>query len=170
MRITRLLGWSLLFLASCKYEASCGNNDGLLNTKKGEKVISDWLEKQGMPPEQIVCPHDIKMTKDADFVCKATIANADGLVIDVSVAQTNGKGDIKLSHGSKIVPTENVERGLAGQIKDQTGNEVTVNCGARVRLAVPMSTFHCTVKNLDESYQFEITVLDETGGWQAKRL
>lgn len=170
MRISRLLGWSLLFLASCKFEASCGNNDGLLNTKKGEKVISEWLEKQGMPAEIIECPHDIKMAKDTSFVCKATIANANGLIIDIAVAQSNDKGDIHISHGSKIVPTEHVERGLAGQIKDQTGSEVTVDCGPRVRLAVPMSTFPCTVKNLDTSFQVEITVEDETGGWRAKRL
>lgn len=164
------MGWSLLFLCSCKFEASCGSNDGLLNTPKGEKVIAEWLEKQSIPAESIVCPHDIKMAKDASFVCKATIANADGLVIDINVAQTTDEGDIDLSHGSEIVSGALVERGLAGQILDQTGEKVTIDCGARVRRAVPDSTFACTVTSAKETFEMEIIVEDESGTWDARRL
>ena len=63
----RWLLWSFVFFASCRFEASCGNNDNLLNTKKGEIVIGEWLEKQGMPAESVSCPRDIKIKKDTKF-------------------------------------------------------------------------------------------------------
>ncbi len=170
MRTSSLLSWSLLFLCSCNFQASCGNNDGLLNTKKGEKVIAEWLEKQDMAPELVVCPHDIKMDKSSSFVCKATIANAAGLIIDIKVDQKNDDGDIHLSHGSPVMASERIERGLAGQILDQTGEKVKAECGVRARSAVPQTKFECSAKGEKTDYGFEITILDEVGGWQAKRL
>ena len=181
MRSRRLAPWSLLFLLSaCKFEGSCGTNDNLLNTKKGEKVLSQWLEKQSIPADSIECPHDIKMTEGTSFLCKATIANADGLVIDIRVHQTSETGDIRLEHASDIQPAEHVERGLAGQILDQTGKKVSVDCGARARLAVPGKTFRCKVVEENaganradfnpDTFEAEITIKGTDGAWQAQRL
>jgi hypothetical protein len=171
MKLSRVALWGLLFVtASCQFEASCGNSDNLLNTRKGEKVISEWLEKQGMPTTSVQCPRDIKIEKDMSFLCKAEMEASDNLKIDVKITQTTEDGDIHMEHASKIQPAEHVERGLAGQILDQTGNKVEVDCGYRVRLAVPGSTFSCAVAGKGEDFQVEITIKDESGAWQAKKL
>jgi hypothetical protein len=171
MKLSRAALWGLLFLtASCQFKASCGNANDILNTRKGEKVIAEWLEKQGMPPSSVACPRDIKIEKDMTFLCQAVIAGTDNLTIDVKITQTSEDGDIHMEHASKIQPAEHVERGLAGQILDQTGKKVEVDCGARVRLAVPGTTFSCSVAGDGENFQVEITIQDEEGAWQAKKL
>lgn len=170
MKLSRIALWGLLvFSASCSFEASCGNTGEILNTRKGEKVIGEWLEKQGMPASSIDCPRDIKIDKDMSFLCKALIANADNLAIDLEITQTTGDGDIDIEHATKILITEHVERGLTGQILDQTGSRVEVDCGARVRLAVPETTFTCAVAGQGQNFQAEITILDDDGAWQAKK-
>ncbi len=171
MKLKRVLLWGvLIFSASCKFNASCGNNDNLLNTRKGEKVIAEWLEKQGMVSTTVDCPRDIQKEKDANFLCKALMDNSEGLSIDIKITQTNEAGDITMEHGSNIQPAAHVERGLAGQILDQTGKKVSVDCGARVRLAVPGATFQCTVTAESENFQVQITIKDDAGAWQAKKL
>jgi hypothetical protein len=171
MSITRCVFWGLLVLISgCKFNASCGNSDNILNTRKGEKVISEWLEKQGMSATDIDCPRDIKIEQDMKFMCKAVMKNSDNLTLDIEITQTSDDGDINMAHGSKIQPASLVERGLAGQILDQTGKKVTVDCGFRVRLAVPQSTFTCEVTSEAEKFQVGITITDDTGAWQAKKL
>lgn len=177
----RLAMWSLcIVLSSSMFEASCGNSDNKLNTKKGERVLGEWLEKQGIAAESIACPDDIQMEEGQRFSCAATIANADGLVIDIEVLQTSNTGDIRLEHKSKILKSEVVERGLAGQILDQTGKNVAVDCGARARLATAGQTFRCDVveqntganraESPPETMTMEITIKDDDGGWQAQRL
>lgn len=181
MRSRRVALWSLLFLfCGCKFEASCGNNDNLLNTKKGERVLGEWLEKQAMTAESIHCPGDIKMETGTSFLCNATIANADGLVIDIRVHQTSDTGDIRLEHASSVLISEHVERGLAGQIMDQTRKKVRVDCGARARQSVAGNTFRCKVVEENaganradseaETFEMEITIKDTDGAWQAQRL
>lgn len=171
MSITRCFFWGLLVLFSgCKFNASCGNTDNILNTRKGEKVISEWLEKQGMPAVEVTCPKDIKIEKDMKFLCQAVMQNSNNLTLDIEITQTSDDGDIHMEHGNKIQPASHVERGLAGNILDQTGKKVTVDCGFRVRLAVPKSTFTCEVTGEAEKFQAEITITDETGAWQAKKL
>mgnify|MGYP003632071175 CR=1 FL=1 len=173
--------WSLLFLlCGCKFEGSCGNSDNLLNTRKGEKVLGQWLEKQSIPAESITCPGDITMQEGTNFVCKAVIANAGGTSIDIRVHQTSNTGDIRLEHASDIQTAESVERGLAGQTLDQTGKTVLVDCGARVRIAVAGTTYRCKVVEQNaganraeaapESFEVEITIKDTKGDWQAQRL
>ncbi len=172
-------------LAICSLPAllamgACGTNDNLLNTKKGEKVLGQWLEKQGIAAESITCPGDIKMEKGVSFVCTAVIANSSGTAIDIRVVQTGNTGDVQLEHASSVLVTERVERGVGGQILDQTGKKVKVNCGDRVRLAVPKTTFECQVDELNaganraetkaESFKMRITVNDTEGDWQAQRL
>ena len=181
MRSRRTALWSLLFLlCGCKFEASCGNNDNLLNTRKGEKVLSQWLEKQSMPAESITCPGDIKMEEGTSFVCQAVIANANNTTIDIRVHQTSNTGDIRLEHATDILTAERVERGLAGQTLDQTGKTVRVDCGARVQLAEPGTKFRCQVveqnsganraDSAPETFEVEITIKDKAGDWQAQRL
>ncbi len=181
MRSRRTALWFLLFLlCGCKFEASCGSNDNRLNTKKGETVLGQWLEKQSIPAESIDCPDDIEMREGTSFICKALIANADGTSIDIRVHQTSSTGDIRLEHASDIQTAERVERGLAGQILDQTGKTVVVDCGARVRLAVPGTKFRCKVVEQNaganratataETFEVEITIKDTSGDWQAQRL
>jgi hypothetical protein len=173
--------WSLLFLlCGCKFEGSCGNNDNLLNTRKGEKVLGQWLEKQSIPADSVTCPGDIEMQEGTKFICKAVIANADGLTIDIRVTQTSNTGDIRLEHASAIQTADSVERGLAGQTLDQTGKTVLVDCGARVRMAVAGTKFRCKVVEQNaganraeaaaESFDVEITIKDTSGDWQAQRL
>lgn len=171
MKPSRAVLWGLFLLfSSCKFESSCGSSDNLLNTRKGEKVVGEWLEKQGMPASSIDCPRGIQIEKDAKFLCKAVIANAADLAIDIEITQTTDDGDIHMDHASKIQTAEHVERGLAGQILDQTGKKVSVDCGARVRLAVPGATYTCAVAGKGERFQTEITIQDEDGAWQAKKL
>ncbi len=170
--------WSLVFLCSCQFKASCGN-DNLLNTRKGEKVIGEWLEKQGMLAESISCPGDIEMAEGVSFLCQAVIAEASGLSIDVRVHQTSATGDIRLEHANEIQPAEHVERGLAGQILDQTGKKVKVECGDRVRMAIVDKTFRCPVTQdmteadkgtKGEAFEVEITIKDTDGAWNARRI
>ena len=173
--------WPLLvLLCSYQFMASCGTNDNLLNTRKGEKVIGEWLEKQGMLADSITCPGDIKMAKGSSFLCQAVIADASGLSIDVRVHQTSGTGEIRLEHATKIVSAERVERGVAGQTLDQIGKKVNVLCGDRVRMAVVGKTFRCNVaedttgadRNAAKGAEFEveITIKDTDGAWNARRL
>jgi hypothetical protein len=171
MKLSRVALWGLLFVfSSCKFETSCGNTSDILNTRKGEKVVGEWLEKQGMPATSTDCPRDVKIEKDMKFLCKAVIANANDLAIDVEITQTSDDGDIHMEHASKILSAEHVERGLAGQILDQTGKKVAVDCGLRVRPAVPKTTFTCAVAGEGENFQAEISIEDEDGAWQAKKL
>lgn len=179
MKLTRVALWGLLILlSSCQFSGSCGNGENILNTRKGEQVISEWLEKQGMPATSIDCPRDIKIELDAKFLCTAIMENADNLEIKIEITQTSDDGDIHMEHGSKIQPASHVERGLAGQILDQTGKRVTVDCGLRVRMAVPGATFKCAVTGEagaggmapPEKFEALITIKDETGAWQAKKL
>jgi len=159
---------------------ACGANDNLLNTRKGEKVIAEWLERQDMPAESIACPSDIKMENGNSFLCDAVIANSDGITLKIRVNQTTDKGDIRLEHADKILPTEHVERGVAGQVKDQTGKKVRVDCGARVRMSQPGTTFECRVEEntmgankaaaAPAPYVLAITIEDDSGNWQAQRL
>lgn len=171
MKLSRVALWGLLFFtASCQFEASCGNSDNLLNTRKGERVIAEWLEKQGMPTSSVDCPSNIKMEKGMSFLCKAIVEASNDLAIDVKITQTTDDGDISMEHASKILPTEQVERGLAGQILDQMSKKVEVDCGPRVRLSVPGATFSCAVAGDGENFQLGITIKDEAGTWQAKKL
>lgn len=171
MKFTRIAFWALFVLVSgCKFNASCGDSSSILNTRKGEKVIGEWLEKQGMPATKIDCPRDIKIEMNGKFLCTAVMENADDLEIDIEITQTTDDGDIHMEHASRIQPASHVERGLAGQILDQTKKVVSVDCGLRVRMAVPGSTFQCTVRGEGETFQAEITIQDETGAWQARKL
>ncbi len=171
--------WPLaLALSLCA--ASCGTNDNRLNTKKGEKVLSQWLEQQGIAPETVSCPRDIKMEKGTSFLCKAVIANASGTTIEIRVHQTGDTGDIQLEHASKLLISERVERGVGGQILDQTKKKVKVNCGDRVRIATPGTKFRCKVEEQNaganraetpaENFEMEITIEDADGNWQAQRV
>jgi hypothetical protein len=170
MKLARVALWCVLFLgASCKVNGSCGNSDNLLNTRKGEKVVGQWLEKQGMPTKSVNCPRDIKKVLGSNFLCQAVIENSDDLAIDIKITQTNDKGDITMEHASKIQPAAHVERGLAGQILDQTGDKVSVDCGFRVRLAKPGNTFTCTVTAEKSNFQVLITIKDDEGAWAAKK-
>ncbi len=173
--------WPLLvFLCSCQFKASCGANDNLLNTRKGEKVIGEWLEKQGMPAESITCPGDIEMAEGTNFLCQAVIADASGMSIEVRVHQTSATGDIRLEHANEIQSAEHVERGLAGQILDQIGKKVNVQCGDRVRMAIVGKTFRCKVVQdttgadskapKGEEFDVQITIKDTDGAWNAERL
>lgn len=133
-----------------------------------------------MPAESITCPGDIKMEKGTSFLCKAIIANSDGVAIDIRVHQTGDTGDIRLEHASDVLVSERVERGVRGQILDQISKKVDVDCGARVRLAVPSTKFRCRVEEQNaganrtdskpETFEMEITMLDTEVGWQAQRL
>jgi len=171
MTFTRAALWgSIILLSGCTYNASCGNNDNILNTNKGEKVISEWLEKQSIPATSITCPRGIEIQKDHKFLCQAVIAESDNLTIDIEITQTSDDGDIHMEHASKIFLSAVVERGLAGQILDQTKKTAVVDCGLRVRMAVPKSTFVCTATGKADKMSVEITIEDEAGAWQAKRL
>jgi hypothetical protein len=167
----RNVALALALLASCLFEASCNAGDSKLNTRKGERVIGEWLQKQGMPADEIECPREVEQAKGANFDCKATIANSAGTVIIVKVTQTSDDGEVHIEHGSKIQPAEHVERGLAGQIKDETGRTVRVDCGSRVRMAVPGTKFSCKVQGEDGvAFEEEITITDESGAWTARRI
>ncbi|MCP4443742.1 MAG: hypothetical protein GY811_00155 [Myxococcales bacterium] len=181
MRSGRVVLWSLLFLfCGCKFEGSCGNNDNLLNTRKGEKVLGEWLEKQSLLAESITCPSGIEMKAGTNFICKALIAESKGLEIELRVHQTSDTGDIRMEHASDVQTAERVERGLAGRILDETGKKVGVDCGARLRFAVPGTKFRCSIieerlganrsEVAPESYEMEITIKDTRGDWQARRL
>ncbi len=171
MKVTRAVLWCLLIVgAGCNSKGSCGNNDNVLNTRKGEKVIAEWLEKQGIATTSVDCPRDIQKGKDVNFLCKAIAENSDELAIDIEITQTNDKGDIAMAHASKVLPAARVERGLAGQISDQTGEKVTVDCGLRVRLAKAGATFTCTVTAERGKYQMQILIKNEDADWEAKRL
>lgn len=171
MTFTRLVLWGfLIVLSGCTHNASCGNNDDIVNTNKGEKVISEWLEKQSIQATSITCPRDVKIMKDHKFLCQALMQDSDNLTIDIEVTQTSDDGDIDLEYASKILRSSVVERGLAGRVLDETKKKVVVDCGLRVRMNVPKSTFVCTVKGEAAQYQVEITMHDEPGAWQAKRL
>jgi hypothetical protein len=159
-----------VLLSGCEFNASCGNNSNILNTNRGEKVIGEWLEKQSMPATSVTCPRDIKMQKDHKFLCQAELKDSDNLTIDIEITQTTEKGDIHMEHASNILPSSIVERGVAGTVLDQTKKKVVVDCGLRVRLSVPKSTFVCTAKGESAQFQVEITMHDEPGSWQAKKL
>ncbi len=171
MTVKSVAIWGFLILLSgCTYNASCGNSDNILNTNKGEKVIGEWLEKQSIPATKVTCPRGIKIELDNKFICTAVMEGSDNLTIDVEITQTSDDGDINMEHASKILPSSVVERGLAGQILDQTKKKVVVDCGIRVRKSVPQSTFVCAVTGEDDQMKVEITIQDDTGAWQAKKL
>ncbi len=163
---TTLFGTFLLLIAV----AACGNADNALNTRKGERALTGWLEKQEMPPEKVVCPENVKMVVETVFICQATIANADSLVLDIQITVVSKTGDVKFKHLTEKLVSAQVERGLRGSVKDQLGSDVVVDCGLRVRPLVPGNTFACTANSGKDnpSQHFEVTMVKEAPFWSAK--
>lgn len=169
MRATRY-SLALPFVAAALLISACGNTDNALNTRKGERVLVAWLDKQDMRPEKVVCPEDIKMVVGTVFVCQATIANSEAMVLDIEITTVSETGDVHYKHLTDKVVSKQVERGLRGGLIDQEGQTFDVNCGLRVRPLVPGKTFRCDAKDTesDKTLQFEVTMIAEAPFWSAQ--
>ncbi len=159
---------SLLMMTSLS--VACGNSDNALNTRKGERVLVSWLDKQDMHPEKVTCPEDIKMVVGTVFTCQATIANANSMVLDIEISTVSKTGDVRYKHLSEKLVSKQIERSLRGEFKDQQGAEFSIDCGLRVRPLVPGNTFNCQASDSesDTVHAIEVTMLSEAPFWSAK--
>ncbi len=162
--ITRILPAALIAAAGCTTT---------LNMEEANKAINEGLTKQlGLAMASVTCPIDSRPMKAGDtFECTGT--PKDGGRITVKVTQKDDQGNIswEVMKSEGLFDMKLVEGAVQNGLKDKTGSDATVSCGARWRAGKAGDTFECEAKAADgRTGTAVVTVKDADGSisWAMK--
>jgi len=144
-----------------------------LNMEEANKAISEGLTTQlGLAMGSVTCPPDSRPMKAGDtFECTGT--PNDGGRITVKVTQKDDQGNIgwEVTKSEGLFDMKLVEGAVQKGLKDTTGTDATVSCGARWRVGKAGDTFECEAQAADgRKATAVVTVKDAEGSisWAVK--
>lgn len=160
---SRLWYLGLAVVAGCTASASCG---GKLDHGKLEAQIVSTIKEQTGLEAKASCPHDHKVKQGDVFHCDVMLDGAPG---KVTVTQNDGKGNVTWNLTEGFVLSDKVEGAIKTKLADVAQGQVRVDCGQRVRSAVPAQVFRCQAKDDAGELAIDVTITDATGAidWKA---
>ncbi len=137
--------------------------------KRALDAIPAWLKEQGLLVQELDCPE--LASGATQLRCRVIAKESENFAITILVTHDAIKRAMRISHDSKIVIANIIERDLAAQL-GASARGSKIDCGVRVRPAIVGESFRCqnTTSHKGTSFSLEVTILDEDGGWTAKRL
>ena len=139
--------------------AGCGPHE--LDMQKVKDLISNMIKTQvGATVKAVTCPDKREIKAGDSFECQAEIEYGK---VPVTVTQKDAAGSINAELKYVILPAADVEKGIAANIKQNSGIDAKVDCGPRYRPSTPNDTFDCTAKAGAESLTVKVTVKDAKG-------
>jgi hypothetical protein len=147
--------------------SACGGTDRL-----DPDALARVLPAQVLPdhPELLiepVCPERIDKRAGTTVVCTASLA---GAPVEVRVVQLDDRGAVRAELDRPVLDVVKSARFLAERFSKDLDITTTVECeGPAVRVLVVGETLRCVARDPSlRSRVLVVTVLDETGGLDAK--
>ena len=137
VRLLVVLGLLLAASSACKKK---------IDMDKVKAKISEWLGEEGLAGgETIVCPSEERPLKQGDtFECVVTLAGGGELTVKVTQEDDEGTGRFTLLR-TTVLQTRLVVESITKRIKEKSGEDYTVDCGAAPTLGSGVGTiFECT--------------------------
>lgn len=141
--------------------ASTGGGNRSLSPKKVEESLKGvYTQQAGVPIETVTCPDNVNLKAGGTFECKASAQN-----VDFRIAVTMKDNDGSFSSNTKgLLILTKLEKLLQDNIKKQTKQDVTADCGGTLRAAKVGDTFPCTIKDAQgKTQKIELIVKTEEG-------
>ncbi|WP_245906123.1 DUF4333 domain-containing protein [Mycolicibacterium palauense] len=154
-------------LASCQFSFSTGGPD----YEKLENAIGDELNKSYSEISQEVssvdCPRQDPTPKAGDtFVCTADV---DGNPVRVQVNVKDDENNVNFSTMDVVYDLNDTAQGLARDISESRGFDVTVTCGEGLKVVEVGQSFECTAADRSgDTRQVKVTAgaVDEPDHWE----
>lgn len=139
----RSLGLVLVLpiVVSCQFSASVGGPD----YAKLEGAITDELNNAyadiSRQVSSVDCPRQSELKSGDTFVCNADL---DGNSVRVLVTATDDEGNVDFKTLDTVFDLKRTADGLAGEISQDRGFDVTVTCGEGLKVVEIGKSFECT--------------------------
>ncbi len=119
-------------------------------------VVEHLREKFGFRLPKPACPPVVTVGDKA--ACTARVKG-----VEVRVAFEMKADDAYFTDVTGVISSDKIEPWLAGQAPEKL-RPATVDCGPRIRVSVPETSFHCTVTGANgEAFDVEIGITSATG-------
>lgn len=150
-------------LAGCSGSVSIGSSDQL-DTAKLENTLTE-ASQNAFPAFSVgnaQCPDDVKLEAGGTFTCTVDV---EGQPLRFDVTQDDEKGNVSYVKAQAALDTVKLEASLTGQIKEQTGVDVTVACpGDKVLVKDVGATFPCDATAADGTTTVVTVTVDDLDG------
>lgn len=129
-------------LTACQFSFSAGGGP---DYEKLENAMTDELNTQyesiSRQVSGVVCPRLDKVPKSGDTI--TCVAGLDGNDVRVEAKFTSDDYDVDFETIDTVYELHDTADGLAGQISDEYGFDVTVECGDGIKVVEVGATFEC---------------------------
>lgn len=141
---------------------ACSNE---IDDSKLEDSIMEQAEEafEGYDIGEVDCPEDVKLEEGDQFDCDLEIEDA---TVTIEVTQEDDDGNVTIEQAEAVLDVERIVDVVTAGIAEQTGVEVTVDCGDDALLALePGEDFECQADAVDgsESTTVNVHVVDVDG-------
>lgn len=141
-----------------------------IDDSKLEDGIMEQAEEafEGYEIGEVDCPEDVKLEEGDRFDCELEIEDA---TVTIEVTQEDDEGSVSIEQVEAVIDVAKVVDVVTAGIAEQTGVEVSVDCGDDTIVAVePGDDFECQAEAVDgsESATVNVHVVDVDGNieWQ----
>lgn len=125
-----------------------------------ESLKGVYTQQAGVPIETINCPENANLKAGGAFECKASAQNVD---FRIGVTIKDNAGSFSSNTKGLLILTK-LEKLLQDNIKKQSKQDVTADCGGTLRAAKVGDTFPCTLKNAQgQTQKIDLVVKTEEG-------
>jgi hypothetical protein len=140
--------------------AGCSEDKSFDTGPLEEQIQADIVTAFGVEVASVTCPDDVEKEDGGTFTCTADVDRQ-----DFKVQVTQGEGDAPASYTNTqaLITPEAAVESAEGQAAEQLGFAVTADCGRRVIIGRPDTTFNCTLteeSGATVDAQFRITDVD----------
>ncbi len=136
---------------------ACG---GKIDQKKLDKLITKMFENQlELEIKDIDCPKNVKVEEGAEFECDVSVKPKGTVPVVVEITDSSGSVEDKTKYD--VLTPKSVQKEVVGGLaaKNITAK---VNCGKKIRLAKPDTTFKCkATDNTGMSKDVTISINDD---------
>lgn len=165
--ILAALALTVPVLAGCNFSFSTGGPD----YEKLESSIADELNTQyqsiGQQVSGVECPRPKETPKTGDTI--TCVADLDGNDVRVETEFTSDDYDVHFETIDTVYDLPDTADGLAGEISDEYGFDVTVDCGEGIKVVAVGDTFECSAADRSgDTRQVVVTAggPDENDQWE----
>jgi len=153
---------AVLAVVTASLIAGCG--DTKIDDAKGEKLISDLVEKQiGAQVASVKCPEDVVAKKGATFTC--SVVAGDKSKGDARVTAKDAEGNVNVS--APFLHIRDAESAIAQQLSERFKGAVKVAC-REIVVVEKGNTFPCKATSGSDSRDVAVTLTDDTGRFTYK--